>query len=67
VRLDLIRRALFARETVFEDEGGDAALGEPPSDRIPLVLHHEHAVAASRDHDDGGSGGDLLLRQVQDE
>src|SRR5262249_52511872 len=62
VRLwSVLRRRVIEPEAIFENEGGDAVIGQPLRDIETLVLVGKIFVSATRTHDDGATGG-LFLR-----
>src|ERR1017187_3063273 len=61
---DRVRRTRFARQTVFEHEGGNAVLAEPFGHPVTLMRNPEFAMASTWGHYDGSPGGFAFGRKV---
>src|SRR5262249_55899826 len=59
-----ISRVGLARESIFENEGGDAARAQVAGDVVTFVVGPQLAMPSARRDDDGGSGGLLFRRKV---
>ena len=65
VHVNLVGRARFTREPVFEDEGGDAAVAEPFADVVAFVGDGQHAMTAARNHEDRRAGRLVLRGEIR--